>query len=159
MSGSQGKNTMGFMRLMSETTRSPRGVLAGLDSKKLSTPALEPPPHNLTLQLTSFRDNYLLTEITELSGRLTRLEGLMLELSSQIVPAFAKILSSPLNREAQPISEAREALVHPESDSPAAPPTEETLQAPAKQPPTFNRWWPRRLVFLVTQGLDLRGNS
>ncbi|MDP1761401.1 MAG: AAA family ATPase, partial [Deltaproteobacteria bacterium] len=57
-------------------------------------------------------DNGLETAVQDLSGRLTRLEGLVLEMTSQMIPIMAKIGEKPSQPEQVQVSEAP-SLPHP----------------------------------------------
>jgi general secretion pathway protein A len=80
-------------------------------------------------------DNGLEARIIDLSGRLTRLEGLVLELSSQLVPIISKILSEPVN----PVPELPLKSDAPDSELPY----HEELLPPESLPPVKKSWWQR----------------
>jgi hypothetical protein len=74
--------------------------------------------------------------VRELSGRLTRLEGLVLGMSSQLMPVLVEVLSKNLPLEAMPappLPETPLAMEQPQEDEP------DDLPAPRK------RWWSRRV--------------
>jgi general secretion pathway protein A len=77
--------------------------------------------------------NGLEATVVELSARLTRLEGLVLEMTSQLVPVLSKFLSKPLPSE--PALPSEDIMQHP------APPEEEPH--PEDQPPVPKSWWSR----------------
>jgi general secretion pathway protein A len=78
--------------------------------------------------------NGLQAEVRELSGRLTRLEGMVLEMTSYLMPALTKVLHSSVS---EPTLEPQEnqILVAPPDPAPAIP--AETPAGPSK------RWWSR----------------
>jgi general secretion pathway protein A len=79
-------------------------------------------------------DNGLEATVQDLSGRLTRLEGLVLEMTSQLLPALEKILSTPRSLNLPKANEEGNAgrSVEPSQE----PPQEIT-------PPLRKRWWSR----------------
>jgi type II secretory pathway predicted ATPase ExeA len=78
-------------------------------------------------------DNGLATAVQDLSGRLTRLEGLVLEMTSQLVPALSKILSPAR------LSTLAETSL-PETPGPSNESSEEP-PLPDSGPPVRKRWW------------------
>jgi general secretion pathway protein A len=69
--------------------------------------------------------------VRELSGRLTRLEGLVLEMSSQLMPVLVEVLSKNLPLEAMPappLPETPLAMEQPQEDEP-------------DDLPTTRKWW------------------
>lgn len=89
-------------------------------------------------------DNGLEARIIDLSGRLTRLEGLVLEMSSQLIPVLTKSLSAPdtIHPELPPIPDTPEILDPSPLEDP--PPLEE-LTPEESSPPERKSWW-RRLL-------------
>lgn len=88
---------------------------------------------------TYFPDNGLQATVSELSGRLTRLEGLVLELTSQLMPTLTDIMrKTSLHTEAY-LPKERE-----ENKALSSTPPEEfpSLESPA---PTSRNWWSRFL--------------
>ncbi|MBU4231301.1 MAG: AAA family ATPase [Proteobacteria bacterium] len=79
-------------------------------------------------------DNGLSAAVQDLSGRLTRLEGLVLEMTSQLVPIMTKICEKPSQREQVQVSEA------PSSPRPVFPEPKLTRD---NSPPTRKSWWSR----------------
>lgn len=77
--------------------------------------------------------NGLEATVVELSARLTRLEGLVLEMTSQLVPVLTNFLSKPLPPE--PALPSEDIMRHP------APAEEEPH--PENQPPVPKSWWSR----------------
>jgi len=76
-------------------------------------------------------DNGLKATVGDLSERLTRLEGMVLELTGQLVPVLTKFMSKPLLDQ-----------INPEPAHPAAPPS--SAGQPLNlddQPQTRKRWW------------------
>jgi general secretion pathway protein A len=80
-------------------------------------------------------DNGLEATVGELAGRLTRLEGMVLELTSQLAPVLTKLLSKQLLDHVQP-----------EPDQPAAPPSlpDQPPNLDEQSPPP-KKWWSRFL--------------
>jgi general secretion pathway protein A len=74
--------------------------------------------------------------VRELSGRVTRLEGLVLEMNSQLMPVLVEALSKNLPLDSLPPSSLPEAPLAVEQ-----PPEDE----PNDLPPTRKRWWSRRV--------------
>jgi general secretion pathway protein A len=92
-------------------------------SEDLAPP--EPPPSS-TMPVSH---NGLEATVGDLSARLTRLEGLVLEMTSQLVPALNKILqSSPKSEEGLQAKDGHTAV-------------SVTLPEPASRPPASKRWW------------------
>jgi general secretion pathway protein A len=79
-------------------------------------------------------DDGLAAMVTELSGRLTRLEGLVLEMTSQLVPAISRILSKASSSE-KPVVEDNAALIESEST--------DDISVPDDSPPPPKRWLSR----------------
>ena len=79
-------------------------------------------------------DNGLEARIIDLSGRVTRLEGLVLEMSSQLVPVITKILCEPPPVPPEPMI-AETAFID-------SPPPIEDIPEPLDQAPKKN-WWVR----------------
>ena len=79
-------------------------------------------------------DNGLEAAVQDLSGRLTRLEGLVLEMTSQMIPIMAKICEKPSPPEPVQVSEAP-SLPHPVFPEPKL-----NLN---NSPPTRKSWWSR----------------
>lgn len=78
--------------------------------------------------------NGLAATVRELSGRLTRLEGLVLEMTSQLVPVLTEIMSKgPTHDSIQPSAE-------PDLPYTLEPSPEPDLN---DSPPTRKRWWSR----------------
>ena len=77
--------------------------------------------------------NGLEATVVELSARLTRLEGLVLEMTSQLVPVLSNFLSKPSSPE--PALPSEDVMRHP------APAEEEPH--PENQPPVPKSWWSR----------------
>ena len=79
-------------------------------------------------------DNGLEATVEELSARLTRLEGLVLEMTSQLVPALVKTLSTPISLNLPKTNE----------EDNAARSVELSQELPQKiTPPPRKRWWSR----------------
>ena len=78
-------------------------------------------------------DNGLEATVQELSGRLTRLEGLVLEMTSQLVPVLANFLSKPLPFESVQLTEDH----MPNTSIQEEEPHPESLPQPRKS------WWSR----------------
>jgi general secretion pathway protein A len=107
------------------------GSLEDLQSEASLT---SPPPVPASESLgpdTPRGDDGLAPMVTELSGRLTRLEGLVLEMTSQLVPAISRILSKASNSE-KPVAEDIAAPI--ESNSTDA------VSVPDDSPPPPKRW-------------------
>ncbi|MDO9532104.1 MAG: AAA family ATPase [Deltaproteobacteria bacterium] len=79
-------------------------------------------------------DNGLAAAVQDLSGRLTRLEGLVLEMTSQMVPLMTKICEKPSQRDPVQASEA------PRLPHTVFPEPESTRH---NSPPTRKSWWSR----------------
>jgi hypothetical protein len=77
--------------------------------------------------------NGLEATVVELSARLTRLEGLVLEMTSQLVPVLSKFLSKPLSPEP----------AHPSEDIMRHPAPAEEEPHPENQPQVPKSWWSR----------------
>jgi len=110
------------------------GALEGPDSVDEPMSTSTPEPVAAALDATAGGDNNLRSQVTELSGRLTRLEGLVLELTSQLMPAIARFLSQSGIPENPPIPLEEEDLnaMHIMSEP------EASLASP-----TEKRWWSR----------------
>jgi general secretion pathway protein A len=80
--------------------------------------------------------NGLEATVGELSARLTRLEGLVLELTSQLVPALHKVLESPFSELLGPVKQKTA------SDEPQA-----GIELPLSENPPrkWKKWWTRYL--------------
>jgi general secretion pathway protein A len=72
--------------------------------------------------------------VSDLSARMTRLEGLVLEMTSQLVPVLMKFLASPLPAEPPPLPEN---LLTPQAIGP------EVALAPEILPEPRKGWWSR----------------
>jgi hypothetical protein len=79
--------------------------------------------------------NNLKTEVMALEGRLTRMEGLMLEMTSQLIPAFSIILPRVITN-----LPAELTLIGKEQDSMEAETTGQNLTDEFSPPPP-RRWW------------------
>jgi hypothetical protein len=90
------------------------GSLEDLQSEaSLTSPPPVPAGETLTPDTPTGGDG-LAPMVTELSGRLTRLEGLVLEMTSQLVPAINRILSKASNSE-KPVAEDHAASIESNS--------------------------------------------
>jgi general secretion pathway protein A len=110
------------------------GSLEDLQSE--ASPTSSPPvPASETLGPgTPTGNDGLAAMVTELSGRLTRLEGLVLEMTSQLVPAINRILSKASNSE-KPVAEDNAAPIESEST--------DDVSVPDDSPPPPKRWLSR----------------
>jgi general secretion pathway protein A len=107
------------------------GALEGPD---LEGPALEEPaPGSQPTTAPALEGgNNWKRDFAELSGRLNRLEGLMIELTSQMVPVLAKLIAPPAS-EAVSLEELADLSLEPSGEtSPQPPPTSATKS-----------WWSR----------------
>jgi general secretion pathway protein A len=107
------------------------------DSSEESPPSAAPDATSERAETVTFgQSNGLQATVSDLSGRLTRLEGLVLEMTSQIVPVLMKFLPSTL---------PAESLQPPEdygmisSDTPEASFSQESLPQPKKS--LWSRFW------------------
>jgi general secretion pathway protein A len=80
----------------------------------------------------AFSDNGLQSMITELSGRVTRLEGMVLEMASQLVPILTKLLSNPSTPGSPELPEL-------ESMTPTTPNNKSTSSS--NMPEAGKGWW------------------
>lgn len=80
-------------------------------------------------------DNGLGAAVQDLSGRLTRIEGLVIEMTSQLVPVLAQFMSKRLPTESGQLPEDHVAL----TPSPESEPDQERLEPPQKS--WWSRWW------------------
>jgi general secretion pathway protein A len=88
--------------------------------------------------VTSGSSDGLHATVSELSGRVTRLEGLVLEMTSQLVPLLTKFMASPSSPELLQVS--KDHKIAP-SDAPEIARPPESLQ-------TWKAWWYRFLKFV-----------
>jgi len=110
------------------------GSLEGVEAEESSLaadPAALPATSGRGVQTS---DNGLAAAVEDLSGRLTRLEGLVLEMTSQMVPLMTKMCEKPSQREPVPGSAAPNVphTVFPEPES-----------TRHNSPPTRKGWWSR----------------
>ncbi len=110
------------------------GSLEGPETEE--TPLLEPHGASAKTSEPYFpgANNGLAVAVTELSGRLTRLETLVLEMTSQLLPVITKILSEPQPVSTEPVM-AEKALADSNH-------TSDEIPAPLQPPPT-KHWWVR----------------
>lgn len=110
------------------------GSLEGSEEEGASVSEELPWPSEAPEAGTHGFDNGLAAAVQELSGRLTRLEGLVLEMTSQLVPLIAKVLSpqSPPQDLHSPLDHNAMAAPDIGSSSPPESPT-----------PLLKRWWSR----------------
>ncbi len=101
------------------------GALEGPDGEEPEKTAAAAAPSGAdpSLSIPVGADNNLRSQVTELSGRLTRLEGLVLEMTSQLVPAISQFLSHSEFPANPPLPEKYEELDSPDS-VPLEPPLE-----------------------------------
>jgi hypothetical protein len=111
------------------------GTLEGPEGTEDSVSAELLPSTGTSSGASSTSDNGLHSTVEELSRRVSRLEGMVLELTSQLVPAMTNYLSKPPVDSAQPAS--ADNLRH--SDIPF-----EKLDFD-KQPHSRKKWWSRWL--------------
>jgi general secretion pathway protein A len=90
------------------------------------------------------QSNGLHATVSDLSGRLTRMEGLVLEMTSQLFPVLMKFLASPVPTESMQLPE--DYTMTP-FEAPEPLPSPESLPQPRKS--WWSRFWDR------TKGLDL----
>jgi general secretion pathway protein A len=76
--------------------------------------------------------NGLAAAVAELSTRLTRLEGMVLEMTSQLVPVITKFMSTPISKEP---------LETPEDNSMMALSNAEESPSQESMPQSIKRWW------------------
>ncbi len=77
-------------------------------------------------------DNGLVTAVQELSGRLTRLECLVLEMTSQLIPLMSKLLTEPLH----------DGLHQPQEADGLTTSSLQDQEKPSDKPPTTRpTWW------------------
>jgi general secretion pathway protein A len=89
-----------------------------------------------------FADVQLRREILELSERMARLEGLVLDLIGQLVPAITKFFSHLPAESAKPASSPQPSLPLDSQEAPEPAPEQQNDEAP---PPPKRSWWSRPL--------------
>ena len=110
------------------------GSLEGVEAEESSIAQdLAPLPETSDNRLQA-SDNGLEAAVQDLSGRLTRLEGLVLEMTSQMIPIMAKICATPSQPEPVQVSEA------PSRPHPVFPEPKLTRD---NSPQTRKSWWSR----------------
>ncbi len=109
------------------------GSLEGPEQTDAATQEQPPPLPEAMSSGISTPDNGLRSSVDELGGRLSRLEGMVLEMTSQLVPLLTKILEKQPLDSIQPMQDNR---MRPNS-KPFEKPDLENL------PPARKRWWTR----------------
>jgi general secretion pathway protein A len=106
----------------------------GGESSEESSPSSAPEVTSERAETVAFgQSNGLQATVSDLSGRLTRLEGLVLEMTSQLVPVLTKFMTSPL----PPMH-----LNAPEDYCPD-PAVASEPSLPSESPPPWKSWWSR----------------
>ena len=108
------------------------GSLEGIEAEESSiSEDLAPLPETASSRLQA-SDSGMEAAVQDLSGRLTRLEGLVLEMTSQMIPAISQLL-----QQGQP-----EKVTHQENQ-PNVPAPEESFLSPPTEPTAMSskRWW------------------
>jgi len=106
-----------------------------------SEDAPPPAPEAASAQVESVnfgQSNGLQAAVSDLSGRLTRLEGLVLEMTCQLVPVLTKFMTSPL---------PAESLQLPEDFNPTPSKAPEASFSPESLPESRKSWWSKLLKF------------
>lgn len=106
----------------------------GGESSEESSPSLASEVTPERVEVTGGQSNGLQATVSDLSGRLTRLEGLVLEMTSQLVPVLMKFLPPPA---------AAEPFLPPADDHLPAAQFAEDLSSPAALPTPKKSWWAR----------------
>ena len=109
------------------------GSLEGPEQTDTTTQEQPPPLPEATSSGISTPDNGLRSSVDELGARLTRLEGMVLEMTSQLVPVLTKFLEKQPLDSFQPM---------PDNQMPPSSKPFEKLD-PENLPPTRKRWWSR----------------
>jgi hypothetical protein len=86
---------------------------------------------------TSDRGNHLKQELADLSGRITRLEGLCLEISNHLIPLVTQLLAQQQRLASPPLPEELPVAVVPEEPEPDA----DIIQSPGKGSTWWSRLW------------------
>ena len=108
--------------------------IAGDSSEESSPPSSPEVTSERAEAVTSGQSNGLQATVSDLSGRLTRLEGLVLEMTCQLVPVLTKFMTSQLPAESFQL---------PEDPDGASAPASEALFSPERLPEPRKSWWPR----------------
>lgn len=85
----------------------------------------------------SDRGNHLKQELADLSGRITRLEGLCLEISNHLIPLVTQLLAQQERRASPPLPEELPVAAVPEEPEPDA----AIIQPPGKGSTWWSRLW------------------
>lgn len=85
----------------------------------------------------SDRGNHLKQELADLSGRITRLEGLCLEISNHLIPLVTQLLAQQERRASPPLPEELPVAAVPEEPEPDA----AIIQPPEKGSTWWSRLW------------------
>ncbi len=85
--------------------------------------------------------NGLEARLSELSGRLTRIESLVLEMTSQLIPVLTQVMLKPPPQEIKTPPEANEREMPLEQEGEIGTVSLESLPAPEINPPQRKNWW------------------
>ncbi|MFA4901963.1 MAG: AAA family ATPase [Desulfobaccales bacterium] len=111
----------------------------GGESSEESSPSLTPEVTSERVEaVTPGQSNGLHATVSDLSGRVTRLEGLVLEMTCQLVPVLTKFMTSPMRAEPFQLPEDSGEALAPAPEASLSP---ESLAQPRKG------WWSRFLKY------------